>query len=80
MSLKKQSSGTKSFSINNYDDLSVKLCHCWDSTSDGSLVSKYEFIAANRYNFKHLMSIPNERDKCPGENQNSPRNQILSSL
>lgn len=67
----------KSLSINNYD-ASIKLCHCCDSTSDGSLVTKHEFIAANRYTFKHLMSIPNERVKYPGEDQNSLRNQIYS--
>lgn len=64
----------KSFSINNCN-VSVKLYHCWDSTSDGSLGSKYEFIAANRYTFKHPMSTPD-----PGEGQNSLRNQILAGM
>lgn len=48
----------KSFYINNYD-VSGKLCHCWDSISGDSLVSKYEFIAADRYTFKYFISTPN---------------------
>lgn len=67
----------KSFSINNYDVL-IKLCYCWDSTSDGSLVSKYEFIAANRYTFTHPIS--DERVKYTGEDQNRLRNQILAGI
>lgn len=65
----------KSFPINNYD-ASVKFWHCWDSILDNSLASKSGFIAADRYTFKHLMSVPNEGAKYPVEDQNDLEKQI----